>query len=90
VLHYLFQETQYNDVPVLGRSTEESSHGESNRRRTGCLVINSVLFAVDPADHFGKFESQREEADCDSYYRHSLPVVVHLEEEGIRNGMLTV
>ena len=57
-LHYLFQETQYNDVPVSGRPMEESSHGERDRRRTGCLVINSVLFGVDFADHFGKFGSQ--------------------------------
>jgi hypothetical protein len=34
-------------VSVSGRPTEESSHGESDRRRTGCLIINSV----DPADH---------------------------------------
>ena len=43
-------------------------HRESDRRRTGCLVINSVLFAVDPADYFGKFGSKREEADRGSCY----------------------
>ena len=89
VLHYLFQGTQYDDVPVSGRPTEESSHGESDRRRTGCLIISSVLFAVDPADHFRKFGSQQEEADRVTYYRHSFPVVVYLEEDGIRNGVST-
>jgi hypothetical protein len=60
-LQYLFQETQYDDMPVSGRQTEESSHGETDRRRKGYLVVNSVLFRVDPADHFGKFGSEREE-----------------------------
>jgi len=76
-------------VPVCGRATEESNHGESDRRRTECLVINSVLFAVDPAEHFGKFGSQREEPDRDSYNRHRFTVVIHLEEDGIVNGMST-
>jgi hypothetical protein len=58
-LQYLFQETQYDDVP--GRPTEESSHGESDRRRAGCLDIISVLFRVDLADHFGNFGSRWEE-----------------------------
>jgi hypothetical protein len=68
-VQYLFQETQYNDVPVSGRPTKESSLGESDRRG-GRLDINSVLFRVDLADHFGNFGSQREEVDHDSYYRH--------------------
>ena len=54
-LQYLFQETQYDDVSVSGRPTEESRNGEKDRRKTECLVINSVLFGFDPADHFGKF-----------------------------------
>jgi len=33
-LPYLFQETLYDDVPVPGRPTEESSHRESGRRKT--------------------------------------------------------
>ena len=89
-LQHLFQETQYDDVPVSGRPTDESSHGESDRRRTECLVINSVPFAVDPEEHFVKFGSQREEADRVRYNRHRLPVVVHLDKDGIRNGMSTV
>jgi hypothetical protein len=54
-LQYLFQETQYDDLPLSGRPTEISSHGESDRRGTECLVINSDMFGVDPAYHFGKF-----------------------------------
>jgi len=65
---------------AMERATEEEQ----------AVSLSTQLFAVDTADHFGKFGSQREEADCDSYYRHSFPVVVHLEEEDIRNGMLTV
>ena len=38
-LQYLFQETQYDDVPVTGRPIEESSHGESDKR-TECIIIN--------------------------------------------------
>ena len=76
-------------MPVPGRPTEESSHGESDRRRAGYLIISSVPFAVDPAEHFGKFGSPQE-GDCDSYYRHMFRTVVHLEEDGIRNGMSTV
>jgi hypothetical protein len=68
-VQYLFQETLYDDVPVSGRPMEESSLGESDRRRAGCL-INSVLFGVDLAEHFGNFGSQREEVIYDSYYRH--------------------
>jgi len=62
------QGTLCEDVPVSGRPTEESSLGESDRRRAGCLNINSVLFGVDLADHFGNFGSQREEVVHDSYY----------------------
>jgi hypothetical protein len=68
-VQYLFQETFYDDVPGSGRPMEESSLGESNRR-AGCLDINSVLFGVDLADHFGNFGSQQEEVIHDSYYRH--------------------
>ena len=71
------EEQQKN--PTMERATEEEQ----------CLVINSVLFAVDPAEHFGKFGSQWEEADCDSYNRHRFTVIVHLEEDGIVNGMST-
>ena len=90
MLHCLFQETKHYEVPVPGRPTEECGQQESDRRSTGCLVINSVLFAVDPAEHIGKCGSQREEADRVKYCRHRFPVVAHLEEEGIRNGMSTV
>jgi len=69
-LQDLFQETLYYDVPVSGRSMEEFSHEESDRRRAGCLDINSVLFRLDLADNFGKCGSQREEVVLDSYYRH--------------------
>jgi len=41
-------------------------------------------------ERFGKCGSQREEADRVSYYRHRFPVVVHLEEDGMRNGMSTL
>jgi len=51
------------------------------------LVINSVLFGFHPADHFGKFGSKLEEADCESSYRHRFPAVVHLEDNVVRNGM---
>ena len=61
-----------------------------DRRRTGCLVKDSVLFAVDPADNFGKCGSQWEEVDCDSLYRNRFLTVVHLEKDRIRNGMSTV
>jgi len=67
-VQYLLQGTLCEDVPVSGRPTEESSLGESDRRRAGCLNINSVLFGVDLADHFGNFGSQREEVVHDSYY----------------------
>ena len=89
-LPYLSQETLCDGVPGTGRTTEEFSHGESDRRRAGCLFINSVLFAVDPADHFVKFGSQLEEADRGSCYRHRLLTVVHLEEGSIRNGISCV
>jgi hypothetical protein len=56
---------------MSGRATEESSLGESDRRRAGCLIINSVLFGVDPAEYFGKFGSKREEADRDHHYHYS-------------------
>lgn len=85
MLHCLFQETKYVVVPVPGRPTEGSVNGESDRRRTDCLIINSVLFAVDPAEQFGKFGCQWEEADHVKYYRHRFPVVIHLDEDGIRN-----
>ena len=55
-------------VPMSGRATEESSLWENDRRRAGCFIINSVLFGVDPEEHFGKFESKREEADRDNHY----------------------
>ena len=77
-------------MPVPGSPTVESSHGESNRRRKSCLDINSVLFAIKPADHFGKFGSPRGEAHCESYHRHRFPVVIHLEKDSLRNGMSTV
>jgi hypothetical protein len=70
--------------------TEKYCHGESDRRRAGCLVTNSVLFAVDPADYFVKFGGQLEEADHGSYYRHRLLTVIHLEKDCIRNGMSSV
>ena len=69
---------------------EECSHVESNWRRTEGLVINSVLFGGDPADHFGIFGSQWEEPDHDSHYRYRFPMVVHLEEDGIWNGMVSL
>jgi len=75
---------------ILRLCLEESSQQESDRRRTGCLVINSVLFAVDPADNFGKCGRQREEVDCDGLYRNRFLTVVHLEKDRIRNGMSTV
>jgi len=40
---------------VSGRPTEESSHGESDRRRTGSLIINSV----DPADNLVSLDVNR-------------------------------
>ena len=72
------------------KTNGKSSHGESGRKRTSCLVIISVLFTGDPADHFGKFGSPLEEVDNDSYYRHSFPVALHLEDDSIRNGMSSV
>jgi len=69
---------------------EVYSHGDRDRRRTGCLVINSVLFTVDPAEYIGKCGSQQEEVDCDGLYRNRFLSVAHLEEEDIRNGMSTV
>ena len=57
-MQYLFQETLYDDVPGPGRPTEESSLAESDRRRAGCIDINSFLFGIDLADHFGNFGRQ--------------------------------
>ena len=68
---------------------EESSHGESNWRRTECLIINSTLFSGDSSDHFSKSESKWEETDHESYYRYRFPTVVPLETDGIRNRMPT-
>ena len=82
-LQYPFQETQYDDVPVSGRTTEEFSQGESDRRRTGSLIINSV----DHAHHLASLEVNGEKADCESYYRDRIPKVVQLEEDSIRNGV---
>ena len=87
VLHCLFQERKYDEVPVPGRPMEVYSHGDRDRRRTGCLVINSVLFTVDPAEYIGKCRSQQEEVDCDGLYRNRFLSVAHLEEEDIRNGI---
>jgi hypothetical protein len=65
-------------VPVTGRPTEESSHGESDRRRTGSLIINSV----DPADHLvsldvnGKKRTVRDILDTGSEWSHFLKKTV--------------
>jgi hypothetical protein len=45
-LCYLFQKTLYDDAHVPGRPTEECNHRESDRRKTGYLVISSVLFGL--------------------------------------------
>jgi hypothetical protein len=82
-VQYLCQETQYDHMPVSGRTTEESNIEENDRSRAGCLDINSVLFGVDLADHFGNFGSQREEVVHYSYYRYMFRTVVHLEENVI-------
>jgi len=43
-LHYLFEETLYDDVPVPGRPTEESSHGKATegKHNISCYQLSSL------------------------------------------------
>lgn len=88
-LHYLFQETIQWCACAWKTNRRIQPQRKRQKENIIYLVFNSVLFEFDPADHFGKFGSKLEEVDCESYYRHRFPAVIHLEDNVVRSGMAT-